>query len=76
MAPVENYGFLSFDRRETNNANTCQTVSELRDVMDYVTEVYMNDDTAFEEKYKDYPYVLRKFELMKKVVADMKARFK
>ena len=76
MAPVENYGFLSFDRRETNNANTCQTVSELRDVMDYVTEVYMNDDVAFNEKYKAYPYVLRKFELMKKVVADMKARFK
>ena len=52
------------------------TVSEKRDVMDYVTEVYMNDDVAFKEKYKNYPYVLRKFDLMKKVVADMKARLK
>lgn len=76
MAPVANYGFLSFDRKEANNANTCFTVTEQRDVMDYVTEVYMNDDAAFEEKYKDYPYVLKKYGLMKKVVADMKARFK
>ena len=76
MAPVENYGFLSFDRKEANNANTCFTVTEQRDVMDYVTEVYMNDDVAFKEKYKDYPYVLKKYDLMKKVVADMKARFK
>lgn len=76
MAPVANFGFLSFDRKEANNANTCQTVTEQRDVMDYVTEVYMNDDAAFKEKYKDYPYVLKKYDLMKKVVADMKARFK
>lgn len=59
-----------------NNAYSCMTVSEKRDVMDYVTEVYMNDDVAFKEKYKNYPYVLRKFDLMKKVVADMKARLK
>lgn len=75
-APVETFGFLSFDRKEANNANTCMTVTEQRDAMDYVTEVYMNDDAAFEEKYKDYPYVLKKYGLMKKVVADMKARFK
>ena len=76
MAPVENYGFLSINRLEMNNAYSCMTVSEKRDVMDYVTEVYMNDDVAFKEKYNNYPYVLRKFDLMKKVVADMKARLK
>ena len=76
LAPVENYGFLQLNRLEINNAYSCTTVSEKRDVMDYVTEVYMNDDAAFKEKYKDYPYVLRKFDLMKKVVADMKARLK
>lgn len=75
-APVENFGFLSVDRTELNNANVCMTISESRDVMDYATAVYMNDDAAFEEKYKDYPYVLKKYGLMKKVVADMKARFK
>ena len=76
LGPVEEFGFLSFDRGMFNNAMRFTTVSEKRDVMDYVTEVYMNDDAAFKEKYKNYPYVLRKFDLMKKVVADMKARLK
>ena len=76
FAPVEEYGFLSFDRTQFNNAMRCTTVTEQLDAMDYATEVYMNDDAAFEEKYKNYPYVLKKYGLMKKVVADMKARFK
>lgn len=76
MAPVENYGFLSINKLEINNAYSCVTIAEKRDVMDYVTEIYINDDTAFREKYKDYPYVLKKFDIMKEIITDMKTRLK
>ena len=48
---LEEYGFLSYDEGQNHNASRVTTINERADVADYVTEVLLGDDEAFERQY-------------------------
>ena len=68
---LEEYGFLSYDEGQNHNASRVTTINERADVADYVTEVLLGDDEAFERQYAGYSYVLRKYSLMKTIVENI-----
>lgn len=75
VSNLEEYGFLSYSKESQYNATrkVATTIGERDDVVDYLTEVLVNDDDAFEAKYGSYEYVMKKYELMKAVMTNLKA---
>ena len=72
------FGFLSYDRGKTftvdrktgkPTAYTCPTV--IQDIADYVKEVLLGDDAAFEEKNGEFKLCIEKYKLMKSIVAEL-----
>lgn len=78
VSNLEEYGFLSYDKGNQYNTSTKRvtTIGERADVVDYVTEVLMEDDEAFETEYGSYEYVMKKYELMKTAMENLKAALK
>ncbi|WP_099294019.1 hypothetical protein [Butyricimonas sp. Marseille-P3923] len=78
VADLEEYGFLSYNKGAQYNETSKRvtTVNEYADVLDYVTEVLMDDDEAFEVKYGTYEWVMKKYELMKTAMENLKATLK
>lgn len=72
---LEEYGFLSYSKEATYNptGKRVTTANERTDIMDYVAEVLMNDDAAFEAKYGAYEYVMKKYGLMKTALTNLRA---
>lgn len=71
------YGFLDYSHWEAyQEGSSYKTVNKQYDVADYVAEVLLDDDEAFEEKYKNHKWVLQKYELMKGIVKTVKAELK
>ncbi|MFR7877878.1 MAG: hypothetical protein ACLU4J_16620, partial [Butyricimonas paravirosa] len=75
---LEEYGFLSYNKEAQYSVSSKRvtTVGERADVVDYVTEVLMEDDEAFETEYGSYEYVMKKYELMKTAMENLKAALK
>lgn len=75
---LEEYGFLSYNKETQYSVSSKRvtTVGERADVVDYVTEVLMEDDEAFETEYGSYEYVMKKYELMKTAMENLKAALK
>ena len=69
------YGSLSYNKEAQYSVSSKRvtTVGERADVVDYVTEVLMEDDEAFETEYGSYEYVMKKYELMKTAMENLKA---
>lgn len=71
------YGFLDFSRNDSytmvdggkRNSYTCP--SRLDDITAYVTEVLYGNDDAFEKKFGEYELCMKKYEIMKKIVAEL-----
>ena len=78
VADLKEYGFLSYNKESqyAPASKRVTTVTERMDVVDYVTEVLMEDDEAFETKYGSYEYVMKKYELMKTAMENLKAVLK
>ena len=78
VADLKEYGFLSYNKESqyAPASKRVTTVTERMDVVDYVTEVLMEDDEAFETKYGSYEYVMKKYELMKTAMENLKAALK
>ncbi|MBS7196696.1 MAG: hypothetical protein KH111_01100 [Bacteroidales bacterium] len=71
------YGFLDYDHWEAyKEGDTYKTLNKQYDVADYVAEVLLDDDEAFEAKYAKYKWVLQKYELMKEIVETVKSELK
>ena len=68
---LEEYGFLSYNKEAQYSVSSKRvtTVGERADVVDYVTE-------AFETEYGSYEYVMKKYELMKTAMENLKAALK
>lgn len=71
---LEEYGFLSYSKESQYKPESKRvtTIDERTDVVDYVTEVLMEDDEAFEAQYSSYEYVMKKYELMKTAMESLK----
>lgn len=69
---------MSYNKEAQYSASSKRvtTVGERADVVDYVTEVLMEDDEAFETEYGSYEYVMKKYELMKTAMENLKAALK
>ena len=78
VADLKEYGFLSYNKESqyAPASKRVTTVTERMDVVDYVTEVLMEDDEAFETKYGSYEYVMKKYKLMKTAMENLKAALK
>lgn len=71
------YGFLDYDHYNKYNEGTeYTTVDKRADVVDYVTEILLDDEEGFKTKYKSYKWVLQKYELMKGIVESVTAELK
>ncbi len=68
------YGFLDYDHwKSYSEGSSYFTPDKLHDVVDYVTEVLIGDDAAFEAQWGDYDWVLQKYEIMKGIVEEVTA---
>ncbi|WP_099290483.1 hypothetical protein [Butyricimonas sp. Marseille-P3923] len=72
------FGFLSYDKGKKFTVNkktgklteyTCPTV--IQDIADYVKEVLLGDDAAFEEKNGEFKLCVEKYKLMKSIVSEL-----
>ena len=50
-------------------AYNCPTI--IQDIADYVKEVLLGDDAAFEEKNGEFKLCIEKYKLMKSIVAEL-----
>ena len=70
------FGFLSYDREKNYTLKNgklegynCPT--QMRDIADYVKEVLLGDDAAFEEKNGKFKRCMEKYKVMKSIVAEL-----
>lgn len=67
------FGFLSYDKEYVFKENAqYQCPQRIQDVSDYVKEVLLGDDAAFEEKNGEFKLCMEKYNLMKSIVAELK----
>ena len=71
------FGFLSYDREKQfkvdNNGKPTQyrCPAKIQDIADYVKEVLLGDDAAFEEKNGEFKLCMEKYKVMKSIVAEL-----
>ncbi|WP_065218393.1 MULTISPECIES: hypothetical protein [Butyricimonas] len=71
------FGFLSYDREKNYTLDRNGKVSgyncptKMRDIADYVKEVLLGDDAAFEEKNGKFKRCMEKYKVMKSIVAEL-----
>lgn len=72
------FGFLSYDKDyefKTDNSGkptAYRCPQKIQDISDYVKEVLLGDDAAFEEKNGEFKLCMEKYNLMKSIVAELK----
>lgn len=69
--PIGEYGFLDFDHGAASSSVRCTLPSDRADAVDFMTEVLIGDHEAFETKHAAYPFVLKKYGLMKEVLTNL-----
>ena len=66
----ESYGFLSYDL-DSDSRWSYNCPQQKQDVFQFVTEVLVNDETTFKEKYKDNQLIKAKYDFMKQVLREI-----
>ncbi len=80
---IENMVYLAYENgvinKDLSQVDTkCigyYTPSYEQDLRDYIAEVLVGDDAAFEQKYAEYPKVLERYRIMKQLFAEYRAGF-
>ena len=78
---IENLVYMAYENGEVNrdlsqvDTKTVgyYTPSYEQDMRDYIAEILVGDDAAFEQKYAEYPIVLERYRIMKQLFAEYKA---
>ncbi len=77
-AKCEVYGFLDYDPRYyamNEGKDPSQwiyyTISQAEDVEDFVMAFFQYEEQEFKDKYVDYPLVLEKYEIIKKLMVEL-----
>ncbi len=61
------YGFFSYDSSRSFKETDYYCINQVSDLVDYMTEVFKDDDAMFQTTYASYPVILQKYEIIKAV---------